>query len=309
MKNVFALVNPASANGSTARVWPEIAACLRANGVEFEEYLTTAAYQAPEAVRQALKQGFTTVIAVGGDGTAHEVVNGFFENRNPVNPEARLAVISRGTGCDLIRTLGIPKDYSKAVDTIVQNRERQIDLGVIEYVAADGTPGERVFVNIADAGMGGMVANRVNHTSKSAGGFLSFLYGTLWSIIIYKNGQARVDVDGETIYDGTVTMVALANGRYFGGGMHLSPHSSIDDGKMELVLLKGMNKFTLFANLARIYRGTHLKHPKISVHPATEVRIHHTDPRRPLPLEMDGETPGVTPIRFTVLPRALRVLC
>lgn len=308
MKNVFALVNPASANSSTARIWPEIAACLRAKGVEFTEFLTTGAYQAPQAVRQALRQGFTTIISVGGDGTVNEVINGFFEDRKPVNPEARLAVISRGTGCDLIRTLNIPKDYPQAIDTMMQGRERRIDLGMAEYYHADGSVGERLFINIADAGMGAMVATRVNHTSKSTGGFLSFLYGTLWSIIIFKNGPARIEVDGETIHDGMITMAALANGCYFGGGMNLSPDSSMDDGTMELVLLKGMNKFTLFTNLARIYRGSHLTHPKISVHPAQRVTI-KIDRRKPLLLEMDGETPGVTPFRFSVLPKALRILC
>ncbi len=308
MKNVFVLVNPASANGSTARVWPDIAAELKKQGVEFKEYHTTGPYQAPEAVRQALKNGAQTIVSVGGDGTANEVVNGFFENNKPINPNARLAVISRGTGCDLIRTLGIPKDYEGAVETITNNREKVIDLGMLEYTTTDGKTGSRYFVNIADVGMGGMAASRVNHTSKSAGGFLSFLYGTVWSIIIYKNGHARVVADGQEVYNDMVTMVAVANGRYFGGGMELSPHGLIDDGKLDLVLLKGMGKLTLFANLARIYKGTHLSHPKVSTRPVSRVELEFP-PERVLPVELDGETPDVISVAFSVQPGALRVLC
>lgn len=304
--DIFVLVNPASANGTTEAVWPEIAAALEAQGLKFESHLTTAAYQAPGIVRDALKRGFTTIVSVGGDGTANEVVNGFFEDGQPINPQARLAVISRGTGCDLIRTLDIPKDYQEAVKVISRNKEQPMDLGHVEYTKPDGTKAQRFFANIADTGLGGTVANRVNHTSKSAGGFLSFLYGTLWSILTFKNGSGRVEADGQLLYEGSLVMAAVANGRYFGGGMHLAPHAKIDDGKFDLILLRGMNKFVLLANLARVYMGTHLTHPKISAHQVEEVVV---SGNVPMPIELDGESPGTSPIKFTIKPAAIKVVC
>lgn len=306
MDNIFVLVNPASANGTTGQVWPQIAAAMEEKGLNFECHLTTAPSQAQEVVRNALKTGKTTIVSVGGDGTANEVVNGFFQGEEPLNPQARLAVISRGTGCDLIRTLGIPKDYSEAIDVIIRNQERVIDLALAEYVNREGLPEQRWYCNIADAGLGATVANRVNHTSKSAGGFLSFLYGTLWSILTYKNGYARIEADGSLYYEGSVAMAGLANGCYFGGGMQLAPNALIDDGKLDLVLIKGMNKLSLLMNLARIYKGTHLTHPKISVIGVREARI---SGENPMLIELDGEAPGYSPVGFMVKSKALKVLC
>lgn len=305
MSKIFVLVNPASANGSTRQVWPEISKYLKHKGLEFESALTIEPYQAPELVRAALQRGFETVVAIGGDGTVNEVVNGFFDGGEAINPEARLAIISRGTGCDLIRTLGIPKDYKEAIDRIVANRECCIDLGQVEFTAHDGSRATRWFVNIADAGLGGTVANRVNHTSKSAGGFLSFFYGTLWSILSYRSAPAKVIADGKEVYAGSLAMAGLANGCYLGGGMHLSPDSQLDDGLLDLVVIQGMPKPILLANLAKVYKGTHLSHPKIFTLPAREVVI---EAERPLLLELDGEAPGTTPARFSVRPQALRVL-
>jgi YegS/Rv2252/BmrU family lipid kinase len=306
MDNIFVLVNPAAANESTRGVWPQIAAAMENKGLKFEHHMTSAALQATEVVREALRKGFTTIVAVGGDGTANEVVNGFFDGETPINPQARLAIISRGTGCDLIRTLDIPKDYEGAIEVIARNQEKTMDLGLVEYQTYDGAVGLRWFANIADAGLGGTVCHRVNNKSKSAGGFLSFLSGTVWSILSYKNGFARVEADGELIFEGLVTMAAVANGRYFGGGMHLAPQASINDGKLDLVLLRGMNKLALLGNLARIYKGTHLTHPKISIHAVSEVKV---TGENPMPLELDGETPGIIPVRFMVRPGAIKVVC
>src|SRR5690554_1495846 len=168
--NTFVLVNPASAHGSTREVWPKIADVMVEHGLEFDYQFTTAPFQAPELVRNALKGGKTTIISVGGDGTANEVVNGFFEGDQPINSQARLGIISRGTGCDLIRTLGIPKDYSEAVAVIARNQERPIDLAQVEYTDPEGQLRRRYYANIADVGLGADVANRVNHSFKSGGG-------------------------------------------------------------------------------------------------------------------------------------------
>lgn len=305
MNNIFVLVNPVSANGSTREEWPKIAAAMEEEGLNFDCHLTTAPGQAQGVVRRALQNGKTTIVSVGGDGTANEVVNGFFDGDKQINPQARLAVISRGTGCDLIRTLGIPKDYLGAIQVITRNQERVIDLAQAQYINREGEQEKRWFANIADAGLGGTVADRVNHTSKSAGGFLSFLYGTVWSILTYKNGHASIAADGYQVYEGSVAMVAVANGRYFGGGMHLSPNAQIDDGKLDLVLIQGMNKLSLLANLARIYKGTHLSHPKIGIIPVTEVQI---KTNKPMKLELDGEAPGFSPVGFRVVPGAIKVL-
>ncbi len=305
MDNIFVLVNPASANGTTRDIWPQIAAAMEAQGLIFDHQMTTAVFQAPDLVRNALKAGKTTIISVGGDGTANEVANGFFEGEKPINPQARLGIISRGTGCDLIKTLGIPKDYEGAVAVIAKNREQPMDLVLAEFQDKNGMKAQRWFTNIADAGLGATVCNRVNHTSKSSGGFLSFLYGTLWSFLTYKIVQGRVEADGSLVYEGSLSLAAVANGRYFGGGMHLAPMAHIDDGKIDLIVIQGMTKLSLLLNLAKIYKGTHLTHPKISFYTAKDVRVSGTTP---LLIELDGEVPGTTPVHYRIIPGAIRVL-
>lgn len=306
MDDIFVLVNPVSADGTTRDLWPQIAAVMEAHGLAFEYHMTTAAFQAPAVVRNALKSGKTTIVSVGGDGTANEVVNGFYEGEKPVNPQARLGIISRGTGCDLIRTLGIPKDYEGAVAVIAQNREKAMDLVLANFQGNDGLACQRWFTNIADAGLGATVANRVNHTSKSSGGFLSFLTGTLWSLLTYKSVQGRVEADGDLVYEGSMALAAVANGRYFGGGMHLAPTARIDDGAMDLVIIRGMAKLSLLISLPKIYKGTHLNHPKISLYSARDVRVSGT---APLLIELDGEVPGTTPVHYRLVPGAIKVLC
>ncbi|HBI56809.1 MAG TPA: lipid kinase [Firmicutes bacterium] len=306
MNNIFVLVNPVSANGTTREVWPKIAEEMKQRGLNFETHMTTAVGNATEAVRNALRNGKTTIIAVGGDGTANEVVNGFFEGETPINPAARLGIISRGTGCDLIKTLGIPKDYPGALDVIASNRAREIDLALVEFSHEDGTPGRRWYANIADAGLGAAVCKRVNHVSKSAGGLLSYLSGTLWSVLSYKNRWARIEADGEKVYEGSLILAGVANGNYFGGGMRLAPIAHIDDGKLDLILVRGMSKLRLLINLPRIYRGTHLSHSKISTYLVDEVMING---EKPLEIEMDGETPGNTPVKISVRRGAIKVLC
>ncbi len=306
MNNIFVLVNPVSANGTTREVWPKIAEDMRQRGLEFETHMTTAAGNATEAVRDALKRGKTTIIAVGGDGTANEAVNGFFAGETPINPEARLGIISRGTGCDFIKSLGIPKEYSGALDVISANQERSIDLALVEYTQDDGSPGKRWFANIADAGLGAAVCKRVNRVSKSAGGLLSYLTGTLWTALSYKNRCARIIADGKTVYDGSLILAAVANGNFFGGGMRLVPTASINDGKLDLIFVRAMSKLRFFSNLPKIYRGTHLSHPKISLYQVEEVEIIG---EKPIEIELDGETPGNTPVRIRVFQGAIKVLC
>lgn len=305
MDNLFVLVNPVSANGTTAKVWPEIEEELNRRTLRYTSHLTAGVGDATAAVRQALKQGATTVISVGGDGTVNETVNGFFEQETPINPAAKLGIISRGTGCDLIKTLGIPKDYKSALDLIETNQPKPIDLALMEFQLGDGTLCRRYYINIADAGLGAVACIRVNNTTKAKGGMLSYLTGTLGTLFSYKNRWARIEADGKEIFDGPVVLAAVANGRYFGGGMHLAPIAEIDDGKLDLILVKGMGKPSLLANLARIYRGTHLSHPRVSTLPASEVVI-GGDHRQEI--EMDGETPGYTPATVWVRPNAIQVL-
>ncbi len=297
------IVNPASDGGSTAKVWPEILAGARARGLDCEARLTRAPRHATELTREALREGAELVIAVGGDGTVSEVAGGFFENREPVAPEARLGVVCRGSGCDFIRSFGISKRIDRALDVATGDTTRTIDVGLAQFTGPSGEPTERIFVNVGSAGMTGIAAQKANDSSKPLGATVAYAWAGLSALLSYTNRQMRVTIDGEDLVL-VSNNVIVANCRNWAGGMKILPMAEPDDGKLDVLVWGDVSKTDLVMNLPRLYRGTHVSHPKATIRTAREVTV---APDEPLPIELDGELPGSTPVTFSVIERALRL--
>jgi YegS/Rv2252/BmrU family lipid kinase len=235
---------------------------------------------------------------VGGDGSVNEVANGI------VGVEGvEVAVIARGTGWDFVRTYGIPRQIDKAVGVALTGKTRAIDLGRVTYRSWAGAQGESHFANIASAGMSGAIAQRANQTTKALGGKASYLWATLAVFAGWRNNEVRVSVDDE-IRGGRMHDVVVANGRYFGGGMMMCPDAEPDDGLFDVLLIGDLTKRDLLLTLPKTYRGAHLPHPKAELLRGAVVLV---DAEGPLPIELDGEQPGTTPVRFEIEPRALRL--
>jgi YegS/Rv2252/BmrU family lipid kinase len=237
-------------------------------------------------------------VVVGGDGSVNEVVNGI-AGRDDVE----IAVIARGTGWDFVRTYGIPHKVEDAIRVALEGTTRTIDLGRVVYRAWAGHEGESRFANIASAGMSGAIAQRANETTKALGGKASYLWATLAVFARWQADEVRVSVDDE-IRGGRMHDVIVANGRYFGGGMMMCPEAEPDDGVFDVLLIGDLTKRDLLQTLPKTYRGRHLPHPKAELLRGRVVTI---DSDAPLPIELDGEQPGTTPVRFEIEPRALRV--
>jgi diacylglycerol kinase (ATP) len=295
-KTVF-LVNPAAENGSAGRRWPELAHRAAALGLRGDALLSERPGQLADLARQAAESGAELLVAVGGDGTVNEVANGI------AGLGVELAVIPRGTGWDFVRTYGIPRKLEAAVEVALRGRAREIDLGLARYRAWDGTERESLFANIASAGMSGAIAKRANETSKALGGKASYLWATLAVFSRWRNDEVRVRVDGEK-HTGRMHDVIVANGRYLGGGMMICPEAQPDDGLFDVLLIGDLTKRDLMLTLPKTYRGTHLPHPKATLLRGTSVEVEAPEP---LPIELDGEQPGTTPVRFEIVPRALRL--
>lgn len=214
-----------------------------------------------------------------------------------------LAVIARGTGRDFVSTYGIPRALDEAVTVALEGRPRTIDLGRATYRSWGGDQAESYFANIASAGMSGAIAQRANDSTKALGGKASYLWATLAVFARWQAGEVRVAVDGE-IRAGRMHDVVVANGRYFGGGMMICPEASPDDGRFDVLLIGEMTRRDLLLTLPKTYRGTHLPHPKAELLRGATASI---DAPEPLPIELDGEQPGTTPVRFEIVPRALTV--
>ncbi len=298
------IVNPHSANRSTRRQWPGIAEEIRRNIGEFDWEFTPGPNTAPELTKRALKEGYEMIVGVGGDGTNNEIINGFFEAEQAINPEAVYGMICRGTGSDLIKTLGIPRDPGTAARLLAGRETRRIDLGRLSFRDHQGREARRYFINIASFGIGGEVDDRVNRTTKVFGGRLSFLYGSIRAYFSYKNKAVSIEIDGSSLGARKVFNVAVANGQYFGGGMRVAPRAQVDDGLFDLVIMGDLS-FLESARMGRmIYKGNHIDLPRIESFRGK--RLSATSEQRVL-LDVDGEQPGMLPASLEIIPGAIRV--
>ncbi len=308
-RKAVAVVNPRSQNGALGRQWGDLARVLRREFGPFEDALTSGPGDATALAAEALRGGADLVIAVGGDGTIHEVANGFFADGKPISPEASLGVIPFGTGGDFRKTIHLSTDAAEAARVLKSGSRRAIDVGLLEYAEGGrgGKRASRVFINIASFGIGGLVDRIVNTSSKALGGTVSFFLGTARAALVYRNQRVRMIFDGDEadFLEMPINNVAVANGQYFGGGMHIAPRAELDDGKLDVVILGDLGKLDLLRDGHRVYKGTHLELPKVRFRQATRLDASAVDPDAEVLLDVDGEAPGALPARFTLLPRAL----
>ena len=298
MGTVF-LVNPASDNGATGKRWPELAHRAGMLGLTGETLLSERPGHVTELAEQAARSGAELIVAVGGDGTLNEAVNGMM--RAGGGPE--VAIIPLGTGMDFGRTYGIPTRFDDAVRTVVDGRTRTIDLGRVDYRTWAGEPAERYLVNVGSVGMSAAVAQRANGMSKAFGGRATFFYALVRVFLGWQNTVVDVDLDGDR-RSARMHDVIVANGQYHGGAMWLAPNASPDDGLFDVLLIGDVTKLDFATTAPKLYRGTHLSHPKVDLERAHVVTV---DGAETLPIELDGEQVGTTPARFEVVPEALRV--
>jgi len=298
------IVNPASANGSTGKMWDTLARSIGAEIGEVDAAFTNAANHATDLARQAISDGFEMVVAVGGDGTVNEVVNGFFEAGKPINPDAVLGVISRGTGSDFIKTMNIPKEIENAARTLKGRAVKRCDAGRFTSRGADGEEIERYFINIADFGMGGEAIVRVNNTTKAFGGFLSFLYGTLKTMWMYEGKNVRVTVDDEFEIEKKISSVIVANGQYFGSGMRIAPEAKVDDGLFDILILDASSFAQSALDIPKLYKGTHVEDSRVT---CLRGRTLTAESDEDVLIDVEGEEGGRLPAKFEIIPSSIDV--
>ena len=296
MSTIF-LVNPASANGKTGKRWPEIARAADAAGLRGEAIFSERPGQLGDLARAAADEGATLLVVVGGDGTVHEVVNGIAGREG-----IELALIPRGTGWDFARTHKIPKRLDGALRIAKDGQARPFDLGRATYLA-DGSEQTAWFANMASVGMSGAVAAKANSTTKALGAKMSYLYALGTVFARWRNVELRVRVEEEE-RNGLMEDTIVAVGRYLAGGMMITPDAEPDDELFDVLLIGDLTKTELVRVMPKIYRGTHLPHPKGEVLRGRTVSI---EADHPLPIQLDGEQPGTTPVRFEIAPAAIRL--
>lgn len=307
----FAVVNLRSGNGRTGRDWPKIERALRGVYPGLETVFTRKRGAATALVRQALTEGHSEIVAVGGDGTINEAVNGFFDAEGVIAPDAVFAFVTSGTGGDFRKTFGVPEGYAAAIARLKDAPVRPIDVGRISCVSRSGEPVQRYFVNIASFGLSGVIVDRVNRAriAKLFGGSFAFGFHSALAMLTYQDRMVRVRVDGDYDEIAGISTVAIANGQYFGGGMRVAPKAVPDDGWFDIVVMGGGRRAV--SDLKLLYTGEHLNSPgvralrgrKLMAAPVAETRGHAVY------VEVDGESAGRLPATFEILPRVLNLRC
>jgi YegS/Rv2252/BmrU family lipid kinase len=299
----FVVVNPASAAGATGRRWDRIACQLSRAIGSFDHAITEAPRHATALARAALGDGFELVVAVGGDGTLNEVACGFFEGRRPVAAEASLGVIPHGTGCDLVRAIGVGATVEDACARLSGDGARLIDVGHARFTGHDGRDTERVFLNEASFGCGGAVAHAITRGTKRLGRRPAFVLATARALLRYRDQTVTVTVDDGTPEQLAITNYAVCNGQYFGGGMWIAPDAELDDGRLDVTVWTGFGLRDFLLKRRALYDGRHRREHGTRL--LRTRKVHATSQGRVL-LEVDGESVGRLPAAIEILPRLLR---
>jgi YegS/Rv2252/BmrU family lipid kinase len=303
------VVNPNSQGGRLGKRWPELADTLR-RAFPFDDAMTTAPGDATKLAREALRGGAQRVVAVGGDGTINEVVNGFFDDAGKaIAPDAAFALVPFGTGGDFRRTMGVPLDAAGAAAVIASDRRKRIDVGKLTYTRDGATRALRMFANITSFGVSGVVDRLVNESGKKLGR-LSFAIATLRATWSYKNQRVQLvfDDDAKSRVEITINTVAVANGRYFGGAMMVAPDAIVDDGLFDVIAMGDFGFADLLKSGRRLYKGTHLAMDKVTARRARTVDASPIDPAGIVELDVDGECVGRLPARLEIVPGALTMV-
>jgi YegS/Rv2252/BmrU family lipid kinase len=299
------IVNPESNRGRTRKRWGEIREGLRSFIREFKFEFTEKPLHATEITRQAIKDGTELVIGVGGDGTMNEIANGFYEDRQIINPETTLGLVPSGTGCDLTKSLNIPSGLKDALRVITEAPSVLMDVGKVRFRSNAGGEEERFFLNVADFGLGGEVVRRVNEQrlQRKASSYVRCLVTTMAQ---YRNKRVRIRVDGENLPEGEYLIGAVANGKIFGKGMKVAPGARLDDGLFDTVLVRGFKFLEFCRHGWKLMNGSHITHPKVTVVRGSKVEAWPEENEDVL-LELDGEQLGRLPATFEIIPRNLLI--
>jgi diacylglycerol kinase (ATP) len=292
------ICNSRSGNGGVAKSLPDVRSHLEARGLDYEVHFTKGRGDASVIARRALEGGSRFVVAMGGDGTIHEVVNGMIQDDKAINPEAVLGIVAAGTGSDFIKTFGLPNSPEWAVRHLDGEGAFPIDVGKVVY-SDNGTTTTRYFANIAEVGLGAACVARAARLPRWLGPTVYFF--AFW-LEMRKHRAANVTVDlVDRTYEGPMNNLVVANGQYFGGGMKIAPRAAPTDGVLD-VQIEHARKREALALVPKVFKGEHVPHPDILEAKRVQLSI---EADRPLLIEADGEVLGHTPASFELLKEAI----
>lgn len=296
------IVNPIAGNGRALQVWESLKARAVEANIDFQFALTKHPGHAVSLAREAVKQGGRRLLVLGGDGTANEVVNGLFLS-GVSTEEVVLGMVSSGSGNDWVRTIGRHGKPAQVIRDLKSAGSVHYDAGLIRFREEEGEWQKRYFLNMAGVGFDGSVVERMERNGRKGSGKLVYwraLLRTLWS---YRHRNVSFMVNDTELTYPTLS-VAAGIGRYNGGGMKQLPFADYNDGKLDLTIITSLPKWKMVLHLPRLSNGSFTRLKEVKTFQGTFIRI-DTDS---LPVEVDGEFLGYSPVEIGIIPGALRIL-
>jgi len=301
----FALINPNAGNGAGKKNWQKISELLVRNNISFQHKFSEYIGHSTLIAKNHVEKGFKKFIIVGGDGTLNEVINGVLTNSEHALEGLTFAMLPVGTGNDWCRSFKIPDNFDEAIKLITNGKTITQDIAKVTYFE-DEVIRTRYFANISGIGFDAHVAIKSNlDKQRNKSGMLVYLKNVISSLIHYKSVQSKVIYDGNEI-NCKLFLLSVGKGKYNGGGMKQLPFAVPDDGFIDFTLIEDVSSFEVITQLPKLYKGTHINHPKISTFKTKKLTI---IPEEKIFLEFDGETYGHSPFEFEVVPSALKVIC
>ena len=297
------IVNPRSGGGSTGRNWSRIRAKLAAACPRIDVMQTESAGHAIQLSGEAVRSGYRTIIAIGGDGTLNETVDGILSEGAP-SASVTLGLIPQGTGSDFRRTLKLPLNEDRAIAIIKRGETATFDAMRVVFFDTTGTNRTRHAINVTSFGMGGAVAQRARRSSKPLGGRVAFLTATAVTGFGFRGSEVSIQADGGEWRKVRVTNVAVGNGQYHGAGMHICPRAIPNDGLLDVTLIEWLSPLEMAWNARILFNGRIYDHPKIHHVRVKKLAAKSQDTTR---IEIDGEPLGQLPLEITALTAAVRM--
>lgn len=303
MRTLF-IVNPAAGHGRGEKRWAAARRRLVGRG-DWEERATQRPGHGAELSRRALEDGFEAIVAVGGDGTVAEAVDGYLSAPEALRARAAVGTWPAGSGCDLARHFGIRSDWQALEALLDRPCIKRLDAARVDFRDESGAPGARYFLNVTSFGVAGDVALRVKASGKPLGGALTYLLCSLGALLTVPPRDFELVADGEALPSGRYHLVSVANTSTTGGGMKIAPGADAQDGALDLVTVGDLSRWELLRRFPGVYRGTHLGRERVTHRLIRRLEARST---QPVYLNIDGEAVGLLPARFEVLPSALPFL-
>ena len=299
MRIVFIINNK---NNRLAKVLPAIKSYCYQNSLDKVEFLSTLrSKHAIELARQVTEKGCDYLIAVGGDGTLHEVVNGVLQSKLPAEEHPVIGVLPHGSANDFARTAGISNSIEALFSLIQSHTSQKIDLGKISLQPSGET---RYFINIAGVGLGPEVVQNMEQSSSLLGPGYNYFKQIIRGFLSYS--KKEVSCTGDTWqWQGKLLQMAVANGRYFGNAICIAPDARLADGQFQVAIFGDLSIWDYLKNLGKLKNGLKINHPQVSYQQAREVQL---GSKQPCGIEADGEYVGLAPATIGILPEAISFL-